>query len=83
MNAKQTVTLLLLFAASTVMAGCGAMPSTPPSKPKVGLMIDSGSENDKSFNEYTLEGARKGAADAGLEFTYLTPDSEIDYESQI
>jgi basic membrane lipoprotein Med (substrate-binding protein (PBP1-ABC) superfamily) len=43
-------------------------------------MIDSGSENDKSFNEYTLKGARAVAQEAGLEFFYYTPQSTSDYE---
>ena len=75
--------LLSLVAALAMLAGCGAAPPTPAPKPKVGVVIDSGSENDKSFNEYTLKGAREAATAAGLDFSYVGSQSDLDYERNI
>jgi basic membrane protein A len=47
------------------------------------VVIDSGSENDRSFNQYTLEGARKAAEAAGLSFFFLEPQSATDYEATV
>ncbi len=46
-------------------------------------MIDSGSDHDKSFNEFTLKGARGASAEAGLEFTYVTPQAASDYANTL
>lgn len=65
------------------MAGCAAQPSA--SRPsadepvKVAVMIDSGSERDKSFNEYSLKGAREASDELGFEFAFVTPQSTSDY----
>jgi basic membrane protein A len=50
---------------------------------RVGLVADSGTENDRGFNEYTLKGAREAALASGLDFTYLTSPSDQDYERNI
>lgn len=52
-------------------------------KQKVGVVLDAGGENDKSFNEYTLKGAREGAQAAGLDFSYISSTSSSDYEKNI
>jgi len=69
------LTLMMLF-----LAACAPSTPTPAPKLKVGLVIDSGSENDRSFNEYTLKGAREAAETAGLDFQFLSPQSTSDYE---
>jgi basic membrane protein A len=46
-------------------------------------MIDSGSEHDKSFNEFTLKGARDAAAELGYEFAYVTPQAASDYANTL
>jgi basic membrane protein A and related proteins len=71
---------------TALFAGCmaGAPPPTASPPPvKVGVMLDSGSENDRSFNEYTLKGAREAAAEAGLDFQYTVPQSADDYDSAL
>ena len=49
---------------------------TPTPKLKVGVLIDSGTENDKSFNQYTLKGAREASEETGLDF--FLSDAPID-----
>ncbi|NJL91373.1 MAG: BMP family ABC transporter substrate-binding protein, partial [Coleofasciculaceae cyanobacterium SM2_1_6] len=51
-------------------------------KKKVGIILDR-SENDKSFNEYSLKGAREAAQAAGLDFSYVVATSTSDIEKNI
>jgi len=71
-----------LLCAALLLGACGGAPApaAPARKLKVGVMIDAGSEKDKSFNEYTLKGAREAAAAAGMSFAYAGPQSASDYE---
>jgi basic membrane protein A and related proteins len=69
-----------------LLAGCaaGAPPTPSAATPlKVGVMLDSGSEDDRSFNEYTLKGARDAAQELGLDFEYTVPQSADDYDSAL
>jgi basic membrane protein A and related proteins len=77
---------LLVLAATLVLASCAgaSAPTSPPASPlNVGVMIDSGSENDRSFNEFTLKGARDASEEAGFEFAYVTPQSATDYANTL
>jgi basic membrane protein A len=77
---------LLVLAATLALAACSgaSAPTSPPASPvKVGVMIDSGSENDRSFNEFTLKGAREAAEEAGFDFAYVTPQSATDYANTL
>jgi basic membrane protein A len=71
----------LLLGALLATACSGGEALTPTSTPtlKVGVMIDSGSEQDRSFNQFTLQGAREAAEEAGLDFAYVTPQSAAEY----
>ncbi len=72
--------------ALVLLAACsaGAPSPTPSAAPlKVGVLLDSGSENDKSFNEYTLKGARQAADENGLAFEYRTPLSADEYDNAL
>jgi basic membrane protein A and related proteins len=74
--------LPILLAGALLLASCAAEQATSPSPAatlKVAVMIDSGSENDKSFNELSLRGAREAAEEVGFEFKYTTPQSATDY----
>ena len=62
--------------------GASPAPSTPAGKKKVGIILDR-SENDKSFNEYSLKGAREAAKAAGLDFSYVVAASTSDFEKNI
>jgi basic membrane protein A len=77
---KKLMLCLGLWLGSVLLVACSSAAPTPVAKQKVGVMIDSGSEKDKSFNEYTLKGAREAATAAGLEFAYVGPQSASDYE---
>ncbi len=46
---------------------------------KVCVVLDTANENDASFNQFTLKGAREAAAEAGLEFTHAPSLAEADY----
>jgi basic membrane protein A and related proteins len=77
---------LLVLVATLLLASCagGSAPTSPPASPlMIGVMIDSGSENDRSFNEFTLMGAREAAEEAGFEFAYVTPQSATDYANTL
>ncbi|HEY9648045.1 MAG TPA: BMP family ABC transporter substrate-binding protein [Chroococcidiopsis sp.] len=63
-------------------AGSGS-PSASAEAMTIGVVLDTGGENDKSFNEYTLKGAREGAEAAGLGFSYVSSTSSSDYEKNI
>ena len=39
-----------------------------PRTDKVCVVLDTGGENDRNFNQFTLEGARNAAREAGLQF---------------
>jgi basic membrane protein A and related proteins len=69
------VTILLL---SIILTACGAEEGG-----KVCAVLDTGGENDRSFNEFTLKGARDAAAAEGLEFAHIVSEAETDYEKNI
>jgi basic membrane protein A len=80
MNKKLMNVFSLAMVAALLLAAC----QTPASaKLKVGVVLDTGGENDKSFNEYTLKGAREAATAAGLDFSYVVSQSTSDYEKNI
>ena len=74
----------LPFVLAIMLAACGGAELEPTQEvATVGVVIDSGSENDRSFNQYTLEGAREAAEAAGLSFFFIEPQSAADYEAAI
>lgn len=71
---------------SLLLTACGGTSTTSGAGTKkltVGVVLDTGGENDKSFNEYTLKGAKDGAKAAGLNFFYLASGTSSDYEKNI
>ncbi len=66
--------LILILLLSVVISAC----STPQAD-KVCVVLDTGGENDKNFNQFTLEGARNAARDAGLPFDHIVTASDEDY----
>jgi basic membrane protein A len=83
MTRRFAVVLALLTITSVLLAACGVPTPTPTTKLKVGVVLDTGGIDDKSFNEYTLKGARDAATTAGLEFSYLPSQSTSDFEKNI
>ncbi|MEZ4511106.1 MAG: BMP family ABC transporter substrate-binding protein [Chloroflexota bacterium] len=71
------VVALMIF--SVILAAC----TGGASGDKVCVVLDTGGENDKSFNEFTLKGAREAAEEKGLEFAHIVSESPSDYEKNI
>ena len=69
------VSVLIL---SLILAACGGEEAG-----KVCAVLDTGGENDRSFNEFTLKGARDAAEDAGLEFAHIVSEATTDYEKNV
>ncbi len=69
---------------TTTETSTDASPAAPAAeKQTVGVVLDTGGENDKSFNEYTLKGAREGAEKASMGFSYVSSAGSSDYEKNI
>ena len=89
---KRLLSLLAVSAITvTLFAGCGSSSSTgdkaatKEEKIKVGMVTDSGTIDDKSFNQGTWEGLKKTETDLGTETKYLKPngETEADYLKEI
>ncbi len=70
------VIVMLLIA---LLAACGG----DEAGEKVCVVLDTGGENDKSFNEYTLKGAREAAEDKGMDYAYVVSEAATDYRKNI
>jgi len=83
---KNLVTLIAwLSVIFALLAACNSPSAEPASTPplKASVVIDAGSENDRSFNQYTLAGARQAAEEVGLDFDFFSPQSTSDYEASV
>lgn len=74
-----TLGIVAIIVLSLVLAAC----SGGAQAEKVCAVLDTGGENDKSFNEFTLKGARDAAEAEGLEFVHIVSESATDYEKNI
>ena len=80
--------LSFLLAASTILGACGgddAKDSTGDKEKekdaiKVGMVTDSGTIDDKSFNQGTWEGILQAEKELGIEPKYLKPPGETEAE---
>lgn len=78
------VLLNLIFSITAISLGACAAPQAPTDEPlRVGLVVDSGSVNDRGFNQYTMEGVRSAAEELGLEFDFSIPPTATDYEASV
>mgnify|MGYP001555550679 CR=1 FL=1 len=50
---------------------------------RVGMVLDTGGDQDRGYNEYSLHGARSAAHTLGLEFEYVISASKDEYEQNI
>jgi len=80
---KRALTLLLVVV--LVVGSLAACGNNNEEKVKVGMVTDSGTITDKSFNQGTWEGIKLAEKDLGIEKTYLKPEGETtdDYLSNI
>ena len=73
--------------ASTAPSGsapASVAPSAPASQWKVGVVTDVGTIDDKNFNQFSFEGAEKGAADIGATSPpAIVPKDASEYASDI
>lgn len=72
---KRAIALVLSALMVTGLVGCGSGDKTEANL-KVGMVTDSGTIDDKSFNEGTWTGVQKAVKDLGLKEKYLKPDGE-------
>jgi basic membrane protein A len=74
-----TLGIAAIIILSLILAACGGASGAE----KVCVVLDTGGENDKSFNEFTLKGARDAAEEEGLEFAHIVSEAATDYEKNI
>ncbi len=69
--------VVIVILLSMILTACISGPD------KVCIVLDTGGENDKGFNEQSLKGAREAAAEADLDFAHVVSSSPNDYLSNI
>jgi basic membrane protein A len=70
--------------AASGSAPASTQPSTSTAQWKVGVVTDVGTLDDKNFNQYSFEGAEKGATDIGAASpTPIVPKDASEYASDI
>ncbi len=75
--------LILSFLAANLIIGCNPSDEKPVKKLKVGMVLDTGGDTDRGFNEYSLRGARDAADAAGIDFDYVASESTGVFERNI
>ena len=85
---KKVMALVLLALMVTGLVGCGSDNNASKSeegKLKVGMVTDTGTIDDKSFNQGTWEGIKDAEKSFGLETTFMQPngESESSYLTEI
>ncbi len=79
MNRKRiNLAVVAIMLLTLILAACSGQEAE-----KVCAVLDTGGENDRSFNEFTLKGARDAAEEAGIEFAHIVSESDTDYEKNI
>ncbi|WP_040950790.1 BMP family lipoprotein [Gorillibacterium massiliense] len=86
---KGFLVLTILAMMLTIFAGCGSKDTKKEGSSgkgmKVGMVTDSGTIDDKSFNQGTWEGILKAKTDLGISEKYIKPagTTEADYLKEI
>ncbi len=86
MHKRLLFVLAALLVLALALSGCEALGlggGAAAPKARVAVVLDTGGENDRSFNEYTLKGARTAAEELGLDFAYVVSEAATDYERNI
>lgn len=94
MKKKFLSAVLAVLTTATLLTGCGGSSdngevsgdnSGSKGKLKVGMVTDSGTIDDKSFNQGTWTGIKKASKDLGIDEKYLKPNgtTEADYLKEI
>lgn len=80
---KWLITVAMLIVLALVATACAGGGATTTANVRVAVVLDTGGENDRSFNEYTLKGAREAAEELGLDLDYVVSESTEDYARNI
>lgn len=83
---KKFLSLLLCGALSSLaLVGCGSSESTSSTSMQVGMVTNSGTIEDKSYNQGTWEGILRAENELGVAVNYLKPagTTETDYLKEI
>ena len=84
---KKVITVVLSALMMTGLVGCGNDNSSNSGEAtlKVGMVTDSGTIDDKSFNQGTWEGIIEAEENLGIEKNYLKPagETEADYLTEV
>ena len=84
---KKSIALALSTLMVTGLVGCGSNEggSNEEATLKVGMVTDSGTIDDKSFNQGSWEGIGLAEEELGIEKNYLKPsgETEVDYLTEI
>src|SRR5574344_3007708 len=83
---KKLLTVACVIAATAIaITGCSKKSAAQKTSLKVGMVTDSGTIDDKSFNQGTWEGILRAQKDIGVEAKYLKPagTTEADYLKEI
>ncbi|VBB07087.1 basic membrane protein [Lucifera butyrica] len=87
MSKKSVPWLLLVLMIAVIFTGCGSQDAKAPAANKlmVGMVTDSGTIDDRSFNQGTWEGLVKAGKDFGFSPKYLRPagTTQADYDKEI
>ncbi len=76
---KKVIALVLSALMVTGLVGCGSDNNSSTTKEgaiKVGMVTDTGTIDDKSFNQGTWEGIKEAEKEFGLETTFMQPNGE-------
>jgi basic membrane protein A len=77
------LTFAVLAMSTMLLDACTTSDAPAAKQLKVSIVLDIAGENDKSFNEYSLKGAKEAATEKGLDFSYVVSQSTSDYEINI
>lgn len=77
---KKTIALALSALMITGLVGCRASSDNKEATLKVGMVTDSGSIDDKSFNQGTWEGIERAEKELSIDKNYIKPAGEIEAE---
>jgi basic membrane protein A len=78
-----TLIFSLFLSVAFCFFGCDKTTETKVKRLKVGMVLDTGGDTDRGYNEYSLKGARDAAEAAGIEFDYMACESIGVYERNI
>lgn len=80
---RQRRALLMAFTALWLLIAPACDRMSMAEEDRVCVVLDTGLENDRGFNQYTLQGARTAARELGLQFAHVSSTSADDYGPNI